>query len=183
MLTGLLWRMRISFSLLLVTCYLLLATIPFMTAEAKARELGLDLSKVTTPLASYVPAVRSGNLLFLSGHVPPAGPDGNRPTGKLGADFTLDQGYQIAREVGVSLLSTLKAELGSLDRVARVVKVLGMVNATADFTDHPRVVNGASDLFLEVFGEAGRHARSAVGVGSLPRGVPVEIEMIVELAE
>lgn len=154
-----------------------------MTAEQRASELGLDLSKRPTPAANYVPAVRTGNLLFLSGHVPPPAPDGTRASGKLGADLTVEEGYQVARSVATALLSTIKAELGSLDRVARVVKVLGMVNATPDFTQHPRVMNGASDLLVEVFGEIGRHARSAVGVGSLPGNVPVEIEMVVEVAE
>jgi enamine deaminase RidA (YjgF/YER057c/UK114 family) len=154
-----------------------------MTAEDRVRELGLDLTKNPNPMANYVPAVRSGNLLFVSGHVPPAAADGSRPTGKLGAEIDIDRGYQVAREVAVALLSTLKAELGSLDRVRRVVKLLGMVNATPDFNQHPRVVNGASDLLVEVFGERGKHARSAIGVGSLPANVPVEIEMIVEVED
>jgi enamine deaminase RidA (YjgF/YER057c/UK114 family) len=153
-----------------------------VSAEERARQLGLDLSRPATPVANYVPAVRVGDLVFLSGHVPPPAPDGSRPAGKLGAEFDVDQGYQIARSVAVALLASLRAEIGSLDRVRRVVKVLGMVNATPDFGQHPRVINGASDLLVEVFGEtAGKHARSAVGVGSLPSGVPVEIEMIVEV--
>jgi enamine deaminase RidA (YjgF/YER057c/UK114 family) len=153
-----------------------------MTAEDKVRELGLDLSRPATPVANYVPAVRTGNLVFLSGHVSPAGADGSRPAGKVGAEFDVDQAYQIARTVAVAMLASLRAEIGSLDRVSRIVKVLGMVNATAGFTQHPRVVNGASDLFVEVFGEAiGKHARSAVGVGSLPANVPIEIEMVVEV--
>jgi enamine deaminase RidA (YjgF/YER057c/UK114 family) len=114
--------------------------------------------------------------------VPPAGPDGSRPAGKLGADLDADQGYQIARSVAVAMLASVRAEIGSLDRVRRVVKVLGMVNASPDFTQHPRVLNGASDLLVEVFGEAaGKHARSAIGVGSLPSNVPIEIEMVVEV--
>ncbi len=153
-----------------------------MTAEDKVRELGLDLSRPATPLANYVPAVRTGNLVFLSGHVPPARADGSRPAGKVGAEVNVDQAYQLARTVAVAMLGSLRAEIGSLDRVRRIVKVLGMVNATADFTQHPRVVNGASDLLVEVFGEAiGKHARSAVGVASLPADVPVEIEMVVEI--
>lgn len=153
-----------------------------MTAEEKARELGLDLSRPVTPVANYVPAVRTGNLVFLSGHVPPAGPDGARPSGKLGAEFDVEQGYQIARAVAGAMLTSLRAEAGSLDRVKRIVKVLGIVNATSDFTQHPRVVNGASDLLVEVFGEAiGKHARSAIGVGSLPANVPMEIEMVAEV--
>jgi len=153
-----------------------------MTAEDRVRELGLDLSRPATPVANYAPTVRTGNLVFTSGHVPAAGPDGSRPSGKLGADFDVEQGYQIARSVAVAMLASLRAEIGSLDRVRRVVKLLGMVNATADFTQHPRVVNGASDLLVEVFGEAiGKHARSAIGVASLPAGVPVEIEMVAEV--
>lgn len=154
-----------------------------MSADARARKLGLDLSRRSTPAANYMPAVRTGNLLFLSGHVPPADADGKRPTGKVGTDLNVDEAYAVARSVAVALLSTIQAELGSLDRVKRVVKVLGMVNATPDFDQQPRVVNGCSDLIVEVFGESGRHARSAVGVGSLPANVPVEIEMIVEIAD
>jgi enamine deaminase RidA (YjgF/YER057c/UK114 family) len=154
-----------------------------MTAEENARQLGLDLTRPATPVANYVPTVRTGNLVFLSGHVPPPGPDGSRPAGKVGADFDVDDAYRIARGVAAAMLASLRAEIGSLDKVRRVVKVLGMVNATPEFTQHPRVVNGASDLLVEVFGEAiGKHARSAVGVGSLPSNVPVEIEMVVEVA-
>ena len=127
------------------------------------------------PVANYVNAVRTGDLLFLAGKGP--GP----VKGKLGREFTADQGYQHARAVGLSLLAVMRAELGSLDKVKRVVKVLGMVNAVPEFTDHPKVINGCSDLFVEVFGEAGKHARSAVGMGSLPMGIPVEIEAIVEV--
>jgi len=101
--------------------------------------------------------------------------------GKLGAEFTVEQGYQHARSVGLALLAVMKAELGSLDRVSRVVKLLGMVNGTPEFTDQPKVINGCSDLFVEVFGDQGKHARSAVGMGSLPNGIPVEIECIVEV--
>ncbi len=152
-----------------------------MGAEAKVRELGLDLSKGATPLANYVPAVAAGRFVYLSGHVPAAGPDGVRPAGKVGAEFTVEAAYKIARETAISLLASLRAEIGDLDRVTRIVKVLGLVNATADFSQHPRVVNGASDLLVEVFGDRGRHARSATGVASLPANVPLEIEMIVEL--
>ncbi len=153
-----------------------------MSAEDKVRELGLDLTRPATPVANYVPTVRTGNLVFTSGHVPPPLPDGSRPTGKVGTDLNVDQGYQIARVVAIAMLASLRAELGSLDRVKRVVKVLGMVNTAPDFTQHPRVVNGASDLFVEVFGEdIGKHARSAIGVASLPSNVPLEIEMVVEV--
>ncbi|MSQ63888.1 MAG: RidA family protein [Betaproteobacteria bacterium] len=146
-----------------------------MSAEKKLKELGIALAPVTPPMANYVNAVRTGNLLFLAGKGP--GP----VKGKLGREFTVDQGYQHARAVALALLAVMKAELGSLDKVKRVVKVLGMVNAVPEFTDHPKVINGCSDLFVEVFGDAGKHARSAVGMGSLPMGIPVEIEVIVEV--
>ncbi|TAK84064.1 MAG: RidA family protein [Betaproteobacteria bacterium] len=151
-----------------------------MSAEQRAKELKLDLGAVSAPVANYVNAVRTGNLLFLAGKGP-RNVDGKRPTGKVGREFTAEQAYQHARSVGLDLLAVMRAELGSLDRVARVVKVLGMVNAVPEFQDHPRVINGCSDLFVEVFGERGKHARSAVGMGSLPIGIPVEIECIVEV--
>jgi len=147
-----------------------------MSAEAKLRQLGITLPPAGAPVANYVNAVRAGNLLFLAGKGPGA------ISGKLGREFTAEQGYQHARAVGIALLAVIKAELGSLDHVKRVVKVLGMVNAVPEFTDHPKVINGCSDLFVEVFGNAGKHARSAVGMGSLPNGIPVEIEAIVEVS-
>ena len=152
-----------------------------MSAEKKLKELGIDLGTVSAPVANYVNAVRTGNLLYLAGKGPRAGKDGVRPIGKVGRDFTADQAYQHARTVGLDLLAVMRAELGSLDKVKRVVKVLGMVNAVPEFTEHPKVINGCSDLFVEVLGEAGKHARSAVGMGSLPMGIPVEIEVIVEV--
>ncbi|MGE5640490.1 MAG: RidA family protein [Clostridia bacterium] len=152
-----------------------------MSAEANLKKLGLDLGAVSAPVANYVNAVRTGQLLFLAGKGPRAGADGKRPQGKLGREFTPEQGYQHARSVGLDLLAVMRAELGSLDKVKRVVKLLGMVNAVPEFQDHPKVINGCSDLFVEVFGERGRHARSAVGMGSLPMGIPVEIECIVEV--
>jgi len=151
-----------------------------VSAEQRLKELKLDLGAVSAPVANYVNAVRTGNLLFLAGKGPRAA-DGKRPSGKVGREFTAEQAYRHARSVGLDLLAVMRAELGSLDRVARVVKVLGMVNAVPEFQDHPRVINGCSDLFVEVFGERGRHARSAVGMGSLPMGIPVEIECIVEV--
>lgn len=150
-----------------------------MSAEQRLKQLGIDLPEVSAPLANYVNAVRSGKLLFLAGKGPSA-VDGMRAIGKLGREFDVTQGYKFARSTGLALLAVMKSELGSLDRVARVVKVLGMVNAMPEFADHPKVINGCSDLFVEVFGERGRHARSAVGMGSLPSGIPVEIEVIVE---
>lgn len=151
-----------------------------MSAEKKLKALGIDLGKVSSPVANYVNAVRTGNLLFLSGKGPRE-VNGARPKGKLGREYTVEQGYQHARTVGLDLLAVMQAELGSLDRVRRVVKVLGMVNATPEFEDQPKVINGCSDLFVEVLGERGKHARSAVGMGSLPMGIPVEIECIVEV--
>ena len=151
-----------------------------MSAEKRLKELEIKLPPVAPPVANYVNVVRSGNLLFLAGKGP-SPMDGLRPEGKLGREFTVEQGYRFARSTGLAMLAVLKAELGSLERVRRVVKVLGMVNSVADFTDQPKVINGCSDLFVEVFGERGRHARSAVGMGSLPNGIPVEIEAIVEV--
>ena len=147
-------------------------------AEAKVVELGLELT-TNPPMANYVPAVRTGNLVFLSGHGPFQ--DGKLIRGKLGADLDVEAGREAARAVMVQLLASLRAELGSLDAVARVVKLLCMVNCTPEFGEHPAVANGASDLLVEVFGDAGRHARSAVGMQSLPAGMAVEIEMIVEV--
>jgi len=144
----------------------------------KLTEIEASLPPVPTPAGNYVHAVRTGNLLFLAGKGPISDVQG-----KVGADFTKEQAYQYARETGLTLLAVIKQELGTLSRVKRVVKVLGMVNATPDFGDQPFVINGCSDLFVEVFGEAGWHARSAVGMGSLPGGIPVEIEAIIEVAE
>jgi enamine deaminase RidA (YjgF/YER057c/UK114 family) len=152
-----------------------------MSAEKRLKELGIELGKVSSPIANYVNAVRAGNLLFLAGKGPRPDASGKRPSGKVGRDYTADQAYEHARTVGIDLLAVMRSELGSLDRVKRVVKLLGMVNAAPEFADHPRVINGCSDLFVEVFGDAGRHARSAVGMGSLPMGIPVEIECIVEV--
>lgn len=145
--------------------------------EQRLRELGLALPASSAPIANYVRAVRTGNLVFLSGH----GECGTSLKGKLGAGVPIDSGYASARRVALCLLSSLKAEVGDLRKVRRVVRLVGMVNATPEFTDHPRVINGASDLLVAVFGERGRHARAAVGMGSLPTGMAVEIEMIVEV--
>ena len=153
-----------------------------MSAEKRLKALGIELGKVSAPVANYVNAVRTGNLLFLAGKGPRPDASGKRPAGKVGREYTVEQAYQHARTVGIDLLAVMRSELGSLDRVKRVVKLLGMVNGTPEFTDHPRVINGCSDLFVEVFGDAGRHARSAVGMGSLPMAIPVEIECIVEVS-
>jgi enamine deaminase RidA (YjgF/YER057c/UK114 family) len=151
-----------------------------MSAELTAAELGLDLSAPTQPAANYLSAVRAGELLFLAGHGPRRA-DGGYVTGRVGVDLTVEEGYEAARLTAIRLLATIRAELGSLDRVTRIVKLLCMVNCPPDFKEQPRVANGASDLLVEVFGEAGRHARSAVGMGSLPLGVAVEIELIAQV--
>ena len=153
-----------------------------MKVEKRLKELGIELAQPTTPMGSYVNAVRPGNLLYLAGKGPGL-PGKPLPVGKVGREFTIEEGYQHARSTGLSILAAIKAELGDLDRVKRIVKVLGMVNAMPDFGHQPEVINGCSDLFVEVFGERGRHARSAVGMGSLPRGIPVEVEVIVEVED
>ncbi len=144
-----------------------------MEIEKRLEELGIELPALPAPTGTYVHAVRHGDLLFL------AGKDPIRARGKVGRDFSVEEAYGLAREVGLVLITVMKDHLGDLDRVAQVVKVLGMVNATPEFEEHPAVINGCSDLFVEVFGEKGRHARSAVGMGSLPSQIPVEIECIV----
>ena len=151
-----------------------------MKTERRLKELGIELAPATSPMANYVNAVRTGNLLYLAGKGPGL-PGQPLPTGKVGRDLTIEQAYQRARETGLNLIAVMKAELGDLDRVKRIVKVLGMVNTLPEFGHQPEVINGCSDLFVEVFGDRGRHARSAVGMGSLPRGIPVEIEVIVEI--
>ena len=148
--------------------------------ESKLKELGVELSNPSSPVANYVNVVRSGNLLFLSGKGP-LKEDGNYIKGKVGVDLTIEQGYEAARITGINQLSVLKSTLGDLRKVKRIVKVLGMVNSNSDFTDHPKIVNGYSDLMVEVFGDRGKHARAAVGMGSLPSNIAVEIEMIVEV--
>ena len=140
----------------------------------KLSEIESTLPEVPDTAGNYLHAVRTGNLLYLAGK-------GVHVKGKVGREFTRGEAYGFARQTGMLLLAVVKQELGSLSRVARVVKVLGMVNATDDFTDHPFVINGCSDLFVEVFGDSGRHARSAVGMSSLPMGIPIEIEAIFEI--
>ena len=142
--------------------------------------LGITLPAVDKPIANYVKSVRTGNLVFTSGHGP-CGQLQPDQKGKVGADLTIEQGAAAARATGICLLATLKAELGSLSRVKRIVKVLGMVNASPAFADQPKVMNGFSDLMVAVFGDRGRHARSAVGMASLPGDMAVEIEMVVEV--
>jgi enamine deaminase RidA (YjgF/YER057c/UK114 family) len=150
--------------------------------EAKLAALGINIPEAADPVANYVNAVRVGNLIFLAGKGPKK-EDGTYITGKLGADLTIEEGYAAARLTGMNQLAVLKAELGNLNKVKRLVKVLGMVNATPDFENQPEVINGYSDLMVEVFGDRGKHARAAVGMGSLPRGIAVEVEMIVEVYE
>jgi enamine deaminase RidA (YjgF/YER057c/UK114 family) len=153
-----------------------------MGAEATLKAKNIALPTQSAPMANYVSAVRSGNLLFLSGHGPVRTDGKPSARGKLGKDLSTEQGYSVAREVGLSLLATARTNLGSLDKVKRVVKVLGMVNSAEGFQEQPKVINGFSDLMVEVFGEAiGKHARSAVGMAELPMGIPVEIEMILEV--
>lgn len=150
--------------------------------EAKLQELGIELSTPSPPVANYVNAVRTGNLIFLAGKGPRKA-DGKNIEGKLGSDLDIEQGYEAARLTGVNQLSVLKAVLGNLNKVKRIVKVKGMVNAIPDFKDHPKVINGYSDLMVAVFGERGKHARAAVGMGSLPSNIAVEIDMVVEVFE
>lgn len=148
--------------------------------DKKLKELGIELYTPSKPLGNYVKAVRTGNLLYLAGHGPTKA-DGSNITGKVGKDLTTEQGYDAAKQVGVAMLSTLKAELGDLNKVKRVVKVLGMVNCTENFVDQPKVMNGFSDLMVAVFGDKGKHARSAVGMYALPSNISVEVEIIVEI--
>jgi enamine deaminase RidA (YjgF/YER057c/UK114 family) len=148
--------------------------------EARLDSMGIVLNTPGTPVANYVHAVRTGNLIFLAGKGP-SRPEGGSITGKVGVDLTVEEGYAAARTVAITQLAVLKAELGDLNKVVRVVKVLGMVNCADGFTQQPEVINGFSDLMVEVFGERGKHARSAVGMNSLPRDIAVEIDAIVEV--
>jgi enamine deaminase RidA (YjgF/YER057c/UK114 family) len=148
-----------------------------MSIDERLRELGLVLPPTPTPMATYATAVRHGDLLYLSGHGP-LRPDGTWVEGRLGKDLDVAAGRAAARQTGLAMLSTIRAQLGSLDKVTRIVKALGFVNATAEFTDHPAVINGFSDLMVEVFGPRGLGARSAVGAPSLPSNIAVEVEAI-----
>lgn len=151
-----------------------------MSAERRLAELDLELPDGMAPAGAYVPAVRTGSLLFLSGHGP-IRHDGSPVRGKVGTDLDLEAAIDAARLTGLNLLAAMRRELGTLDAVSRVVKVLGMVNAAEGFTRMPEVIDGCSNLLVEVFGEAGRHARSAIGMASLPFNIPVEIELIAEV--
>lgn len=150
--------------------------------EARLAALGIVLPEPPEPVANYVNGVRAGNLIFLAGKGPRR-PDGTEIRGKLGRDVSIEEGYEAARLTAINQLAVLKAMLGDLSRVVRIVKVLGMVNSAPDFVEQPAVINGFSDLMVEVFGERGRHARAAVGMASLPRGQAVEIELVVEVRE
>lgn len=148
-----------------------------MQIEKRLEELGITLPNPVSPAANYVRYVQSGSHLYISG----TGPSSDQPSGKLGQELDIDVGYQVARNVGLQIIATMKDALGDLDRVRRVVKLLGMVNSAPGFGDQPKVINGCSDLMVEVFGDKGRHARSAVGFVALPSQIPVEIEVIVEV--
>ena len=150
-----------------------------MSAEARLKQLGIVLPELMTPVANYLPYRIAGNILYLAGQGPRE--DGKILLGKVGPEVSIEEGYRRARLTGLGMLAAMRAALGSLDRVDYIVKLLGMVNAVPDFKDQPKVINGCSDLFVEVFGDAGRHARSAVGMGSLPNGMSVEIEGIVAI--
>jgi enamine deaminase RidA (YjgF/YER057c/UK114 family) len=150
-----------------------------MSAEANLKALGLVLPEMPSPIANYVRFKRVGDMVYLSGQGPRR-PDGTQATGKVGLNVTWEEAYKHAKLTGLGLLAAMKQAAGSLDHV-EVIKVLGMVNATPDFADHPKVINGCSDLFVAVLGDKGRHARSAVGMGSLPGGITVEIEAIVKV--
>ena len=152
--------------------------------ERKLNELGYQLPPPRSTMAgNFVPAVRTGNLVYLSGHGPSLPEGGFSHVGKVGQDLSIDDGYAAARQTMLNLLTSLKGEVGDLDKVKRVIKLLCMVNATLDFKDSPRVANGASDLLVSLYGDTGRHARSAVGMGMLPGQMAVEIEMIVEVED
>ena len=151
-----------------------------MRIEKRLQEMGLALPKLGPVVGSYARAVRTGSLVYLAGHLPNY-PGGKVYKGKVGRDISVEEGYQAARQAALCLLSSLKEEAGNLDKVQRIVKVVGFVNCADDFLDQSRVVNGASELFMELFGERGRHARSAVGAPQLPTGAPVELEAIVEV--
>ncbi len=151
-----------------------------MSPEQRLKELNLELPNVPTPIANFVMWRQAGDLLYLSGQGPRR-PDGSIPVGRLGLNYSVEQGYADARQIGLQILATAKQALGSLDRIESIVKLLGMVNAEPDFGQHPKVINGCSDLLVEVLGERGKHARSAVGMGSLPNGMPVEIEAIIQV--
>ena len=168
--------------LLFISSLILSSALIAQDAETKLKEKGIVLTTPSSPVANYVNAVRVGNLLYLAGKGPQKA-DNTFVTGKVGRDLTIEQGYEAARITAINHLAVLKNELGSLNKVKRIVKVLGMVNCTEDFKDQPKVINGYSDLMVEIFGNKGKHARSAVGMYALPFNMAVEIEVIVEIEE
>lgn len=167
---------KILFTCLILTITGISLSVNAQTPEEKLEKMGLKIPEVGQPIANYVKWKQVGNLLYLAG-------SGPKIYGKVGADLSVEQGYEAARATGLEIIAVLKAATGDLSRIKQFVKVLGMVNATPEFTSQPAVINGFSDLMVEVFGEKGKHARSAVGVGSLPNNMAVEIEVIVELEE
>lgn len=169
----------------LLLCLCVFVPVTLLVAQdydAKLKALNIELPQVGKPVANYVKAVRTGNLLFLAGHGPQK-TDGSWITGKVGKDLTIEQGYEASRLTAINILATIKAELGTLNKVKRIVKVNGMVNCTDDFFDQPKVINGCSDLLVAVFGESGKHARAAVGMNALPMNTSVEIELVVEISD
>jgi enamine deaminase RidA (YjgF/YER057c/UK114 family) len=166
--------------LLLFTCTISAQNLYDYSVEERIKELGFELSTPAKPVANYVGAIRTGNLIFLSGKIS-KDKNGELILGKLGKDLTTEQGYEAAKSCGIDILSSLKEEVGDLNKVVRIVKVTGFVNSDPNFVDQSKVVNGFSDLMVEVFGERGKHARAAVGMASLPLGASVEVEMIVEI--
>jgi enamine deaminase RidA (YjgF/YER057c/UK114 family) len=168
--------------LLLLAFNAFVCSVTAQSPEEKLKELGIVLPPASKPIANYVNAVRTGNLIFLAGKGPKRA-DGTDVTGKVGKDLTIEQGYEAAKLVAINQLAVLKAELGDLKKVKRIVKVLGMVNCESSFTEQPKVINGFSDFMVAVFGEKGKHARSAVGMHALPNNIAVEIELIVEVEE
>jgi enamine deaminase RidA (YjgF/YER057c/UK114 family) len=169
-------------TLLIIVFFTSFAAAQKIDYDKKLKTLGVELYPPTKAMGNYVKVVRTGNLLYFAGHGPTRA-DNSNITGKVGKDLTLEQGYEAAKQTGIALLSTLKAEVGDLNKVKRIVKVLGMVNCTQEFTDQPKVINGFSDLMVSIFEEKGKHARSAVGMYMLPSNIAVEIEMIVEVED
>jgi enamine deaminase RidA (YjgF/YER057c/UK114 family) len=168
--------------LLFINSLMLSTALIAQDAETNLKEKGIVLIAPSSPVANYVNAVRAGNLLYLAGKGPLKA-DNTYVTGKVGKDLTIEQGYEAARITAINHLAVLKNELGSLNKVKRIVKVLGMVNCSEDFKDQPKVINGYSDLMVEIFGDKGKHARSAVGMNALPFNMAVEIEVILEIEE
>ena len=176
------WNAYFTKFVILFTFLFIHSYIQAQSPEENLKALGITLPKLTAPIANYVNYVRTGNFIYFSGSGPSVEGQGY-VKGKLGKDLTIDQGREAARITGINLIASLKNAVGDLNKVKRIVKVLGMVNSTEDFTDQPKVINGFSDLMVAVFGEKGKHARSAVGMAALPMNMAVEIEMIVEVEE